>query len=115
MIKVDIACECDCCDKILNDTSANIYCHECMAEESNFQVLDTCRYISTEHSDWKDEQFFQGFENDKEKEMYLRGVKYGMHNALFWVCHYFDSEKFFEKEIMPNFKYKLHEENQYVR
>ncbi len=112
--EVEVTCSCSKCKKTLDEYSANIHCHECLRDNDYTEVFDTSRYISTEHAEWKDVDYFDGFNSEQEKEIYLKGVKYGMHNALFWICHYFGNIEFFEKEVSPNFDYQPDEENQYV-
>ncbi len=111
----EVKCKCSRCEKTLDEYSACIHCEHCLEEVDNEWLLDSAKHISEEHQSWKDEGFFQGFNSEEEKQSFLQGVKYGCHDALFWLCHYAGDTKFYEKNIHPNFEFKPEEEHEHGR
>lgn len=106
MFEFEVRCKCEKCEKLVEEDSASVHCNHCLEEVESEWSLHSAKYISEEHQPWKCDGSFTGFNTEEEKQAFLRGVKFGCNDALFWICNYAGDVEFYEKNVLPNFEFK---------
>jgi len=104
MIEINYSCSCVTCDKKLQfDSSefdtANIICNECRDKFDSFDIQQAILDASEKDYLWIDREGYVGFKSEEEKTYFMRGVKKGYMDALFWIADYFDEVNYFEAVI----------------
>jgi hypothetical protein len=60
-------------------------------------LIQSALMSGSERTDiWEDREHYI-CSSEEEKTIYLRGVKKGYFDALFWIAYYFDEVEFFDK------------------
>lgn len=89
-----------------------LICDECHKKEDigilDYGLCDNCK--DKEHIDslkeaikniysnklWEKKDTFVGFKSDNDKEYFMKGIKYGIEDALFWIADHFGEIDFIE-------------------
>ncbi len=96
-IEIRIDCECIACDEKVDMKEITYTCESCIEEQYNEGLKEAIEEVYNKDYLYKDKDDYVGFESDKETEIFMKGIKRGMHNALFWICDYYGQVEFFEK------------------
>jgi hypothetical protein len=70
------------------------------------ELEKSINWVSDKCYHWTDKDIYDGFQTEKEKEIFMRGVKKGFGDALFWIADYFDCIGYFEDNIEDKFRKK---------
>lgn len=104
----DVTLECDSCDNKYKHNQIDYYqCSKCITDEI-IQTIKNAMEEIVKHKLWVDEgedPFFVDFENKKEKDFFLRGIKFGINSALYSIADYFiEIESDFVENLFENDK-----------
>ena len=67
------------------------------------ELEESINWVSDKNYCWTDQSIYEGFSTEKEKLIFMRGVKHGFGIALFWIADYFDCIEYFEDNIEDKF------------
>lgn len=96
MIEVELKAKCFSCEDDINVDNCYLYCSECQNKIDPIDPENLINELAKYDYEWKDEDFYVGFNNEEQKKAYLRGIEKGYKDCLFWVADYFDKVDFFE-------------------
>ena len=104
---IEITCKCQRCGSKIDPEEVVTYCDDCDNEIFTTQEIEEAiNSVSDKDYHWTSKDIYDGFDTEKEKEIFMKGVKHGFCNALFWVCDYFDCIEYFEDNIEDKFRRK---------
>ena len=96
MSEIEITTICfDCAEKFDIDY-AYIRCGECDDKREPIDDEYLINHLSKNDYIWKDKDGYVGFENEKELNLYLKGVEKGYKDCLFWLADYLGKVVLFE-------------------
>lgn len=94
---IKIIMKCDECQEINIEDDIISLCQKCENKNIQSELNQIIKHVYLSHDYlWLDKELIEGFKSDEEKEVYLKGVHYGMRSAMFWLCDYFDSVSIWE-------------------
>lgn len=97
MTDIKITCGCNECGKNIDLLDEDFVCVSCKGKTEIAIIKCAVKHAFTHDYIWTDKEGYVGFITEADKEVYLRGVKYGFKQALFWICDYYDEIEFWEK------------------
>jgi hypothetical protein len=112
MIDISITATCEVCKKnILIDEGAAIYCSSCHdGVMSNKDLDEYLKGILTNLSEtnfiWEGQENIEELNNEDQKFIYIKGMKYGYFSALFHFAYLVGLIKFYEENIDYKFTKK---------
>ncbi|HEY2811763.1 MAG TPA: hypothetical protein VGJ00_10305 [Rhabdochlamydiaceae bacterium] len=107
MIEVEIKGKCLSCDETSNDDQLHVYCSNCSNELYKLEDIEyAIESITTNDYHWTDREFYVGFKDEEEKDLFLRGIKKGFSDALFHLCDYFGTMHIFDDFCKKYYKEK---------
>lgn len=90
--------KCEECNEVTTlDQFEEYVCEHCRLNSQDSEIMAAIEELTTKEYIWKDEEGYQGFETEKSKALYMKGVKYGYFQALFWLADYFGKVDEYEK------------------
>ena len=100
-IEIKIECN-ECKKKIVDDWPYNIgifICNEC--EEKLWNRIDFDKYIrelfekiaSNHDHSWLDKEMYIGWDTEKEKEIFMRGIRHGFFHALWAIAYELEDDE----------------------
>jgi hypothetical protein len=104
--EIKIFTDCKSC-KIQFDLNkeGGLFCTNCIYSFTyESEIEETLLHVASKNYHWEDGEFYKVFKNQEEKEIFLKGIKYGYASALFWIADGFSMVKFFEDYIGHNFE-----------
>jgi hypothetical protein len=105
MIKVEMKSKCLNCDESLSEDKFYIYCDNCSNELYKLEDIENgINSIIENDYHWTGRDFYDGFKDEEEKDLFLYGVKKGFSDALFHLCDYFGTMHIFDDFCKKYFK-----------
>jgi len=96
-VNVNFTFDCDSCNKIYdNEIFTNVMCDGCLEKHSTVEIREALKKVIKNHYLWNDRDVYSGC-SEEEKTIYMKGVKKGYLDALFWMADYFDEIEYWEK------------------
>lgn len=89
---IDLIYTCDKCKNKKDEFDQNLICDDCYDKEVNFDEIKKLIEKISNRKSWEDREHYVGFTNEKEKDIYLNGLKEGIWESLFEVADYFGDE-----------------------
>jgi len=105
MIEADyrLKIDCDFCDEKMSDSAqCNIFCEKCFESMHDLFVKNFISKMSLDKYVYEDKDSY-AFDSEYDRDLFMRGVKYGLHHCLFWLADRIDSIKWFEENIQEIF------------
>jgi len=99
-IDFEIKMTCDDCNKSKAGFSFVICCDTCFENKIDSYIKSAIENSLTDHTYlWTNKEDYIGFDSDKEKEIFLSGVKKGFDWGVFWIADEFGSNaiEFYEQ------------------
>jgi len=97
-VEVTIKGQCEDCGKETNNVDEfYLHCTNCHNKLDIKDFQEALKSTMKNHTYlWTDKDGYGGFKDDKEKEMFMTGVKKGFIDALFWMADELGQVDFFE-------------------
>lgn len=91
---VEVFFECYKCQHKFEDTDGIFFCDSCNESEMVNEFKAAIKNAAEHKYIWQDKEHYVGWDSEKEKEIFMRGVRKGFWDALFFIASYLEDEKF---------------------
>lgn len=95
---IEFYINCDNCSKTsVDEMEFSIRCIKCEDKLENERLKNAIEEVYSKDYLWEDRENYHGFRDENEKTIYLRGIRYGIECALFWMADYYNEVRFWEE------------------